>query len=140
MSGGMFEYKQFGIGYLAEDIRNSKTDIKELNNENKVEEIERIFDNATIYLKLASIYLHEIDWYLCQDIGDQTMIENIKKRIFEEDMLKQIEWFKVKDTSIAMINHFHKTIMPVHGYYKGHKYFNKIEKKAKELNYSLKTY
>jgi len=91
MSGGRFDYDQYKIGYISEQIE------KEIENngkpkerkdftweddnypEYKPETIER-FKEAVRYLKLAQIYAHRVDWFLSGDDGE----ESFHKRLNEE--------------------------------------------------------
>lgn len=85
MSGGHFEYKQYYIDDIADNI--------ELNIENQyydeeehyTEETIQIMKDAVKALRKAAIYAQRIDWFLSGDDGEETL----KKRL-EED-LKSLE-------------------------------------------------
>ena len=85
MSGGHFEYKQYYIDDIADnievDIENQYYDEEE----NYTEETIQIMKDAVKALRKAAIYAQRIDWFLSGDDGEETL----KKRL-EED-LKRLE-------------------------------------------------
>jgi len=87
MSGGYFDYKQFNI----EDIEDEMNEIKK--NIDKVDEfgysigdtvgdkekfLETI-ETALVHLRLARIYTQRIDWLISGDDGPETFYERLKE-------------------------------------------------------------
>ena len=87
MSGGYFEYQQYRLGQMADEIEDAiyKNDSEEVNeyydkkgngfSEDTIQE----FKLAVWYLKQAMVYVHEIDWLLSGDDGEETFHERLKK-------------------------------------------------------------
>lgn len=110
MSGGRFEYDQYKIRYIAEDIDKeirrsgrAKTaeELKEHNwgGEDWYErypedrfyykypdEVIKEFERGYYILKLAEIYAQRIDWLLSGDDGDESFIERLAE---EKEILKK---------------------------------------------------
>jgi len=84
MSGGYFEYKQFEIGQIIEQIEDI---VYKCKNPEEAEDV-RNFDALTIetledaicFLEVAQIYACRIDWLLSGDDGEETF----KKRLYVE--------------------------------------------------------
>jgi len=103
MSGGHFEYKQYGIGDIAdsiesevlcngwlktkeqlddEDWRDDEWYIKypeDLRYYKYPKEVIREFETAIVLLRKAAIYAQRIDWLLSGDDGDETFITRLRK-------------------------------------------------------------
>ena len=89
MSGGHFEYNQYKIGYIADEV---ETLIK--NNESDEpngwggtvgchytpETIEE-FKNALKALRVAQIYAQRIDWLVSGDDGEDSFHRRLKKEV-----------------------------------------------------------
>ena len=103
MSGGAFEYNQYKIGYIADEIEQSiinsgreKTK-QELKNEGwrdsdwyekypedkfhykYPDEVIEELKNAVKALRIAQIYAHRVDWYMSGDDGEESFIERLKE-------------------------------------------------------------
>jgi hypothetical protein len=103
MSGGAFDYNQYKIGYIADEVeelirKNGKEKTKkEMKDEGwrdpdwyeKYPEdkfhykypdvvIEQ-FKDAVEILRKAEIYAHRIDWLISGDDGNETFLERLKK-------------------------------------------------------------
>ena len=107
MSGGRFEYKQYDMNYIADQIEHEvltngkkKTDdeLKEegwrdpdwykkypedLYHYEYPEEVIEKFKEAVIILRKAAIYTQRIDWLLSGDDGEETFLERLKKDLEE---------------------------------------------------------
>lgn len=103
MSGGHFEYNQYKLDYMADEIeeiiyKNGKPKTKEelkeeswrdnewyekypedLNHYKYPDEVILQFQLAVKYLRLAKTYTHRIDWLLSGDDGEETFIERLKE-------------------------------------------------------------
>jgi len=106
MSGGRFEYKQYGISDIAEYIRHeitksgkpkSERQIKEqkrwcdddyfekypeeLNHYKYPDEVIEEFKKGYWILRQAAIYAQRIDWLLSGDDGNETFIRRLKEEL-----------------------------------------------------------
>jgi hypothetical protein len=103
MSGGAFNYDQYKIGYIADEVeqyirKNGKPKTKrELKEENwrspdwyeqypedkfhykYPDEIIEAFKKAVDALRIAQVYAHRIDWYMSGDDGEESFIERLKE-------------------------------------------------------------
>ena len=83
MSGGYFDYNQYKIGYIADDIermiRNHESSLS-FESGFSTDTIEE-FKKAVKVLRLAEIYAHRIDWLVSGDDGEQTFHERLAKDI-----------------------------------------------------------
>ena len=106
MSGGFFDYKQYEIDNIADNIE------RELNKQGKLKPKDELYrDNeyylkypedkfyfthpeivqekmreAIKYLKIAGVYAHRIDWYLSGDDGDESFIKRLKEDLDKLDV------------------------------------------------------
>lgn len=101
MSGGAFEYNQYKIGYIADQIeheieRNGRPKTQEeikndfrnhdwygeypedLNHYRYPDEVIEEFKNAVKHLRVADVYSQRVDWLLSGDDGEETFIERLK--------------------------------------------------------------
>jgi hypothetical protein len=103
MSGGRFQYKQYEINYIADQIEHEvltngkkKTDdeLKEegwrdpdwykkypedLYHYEYPKEVIEKFKEAVIVLRKAAVYAQRVDWLLSGDDGEETFLERLKK-------------------------------------------------------------
>jgi hypothetical protein len=103
MSGGSFEYNQYKIGYMADEIdqlirKNGKEktaeemkdegwrdpDWYEKYPEDKFhykypDEVIEQFKDAVEILRKAEIYAHRIDWLISGDDGNETFLERLQE-------------------------------------------------------------
>jgi hypothetical protein len=103
MSGGHFNYDQFRIGDIADEIQ------EELDNQGKKKEgedlwgtrdyyekypeekfypvhpddVQQKFKEAVRALRMAKIYTHRIDWYLSGDDGEESFIKRLAEDVRE---------------------------------------------------------
>jgi len=90
MSGGAFDYKQYQIEYIADEIEQlitqngAKREFKESWEDEFYykypDDIIEEFKNAIKYLKIAKIYTQRIDWLVSGDDGE----DSFRKRLKEE--------------------------------------------------------
>jgi len=101
MSGGAFDYNQYKIGYIADQIEHEieisgrpktqeelKDDFrdsdwyekhpKDLNHYKYPDGVIEEFKNAVKHLRVAEIYAQRVDWLLSGDDGEDTFIERLK--------------------------------------------------------------
>jgi hypothetical protein len=109
MSGGAFNYDQYKIGYIADEIEQEilnsgreKTK-KELDEEKwrdpdwyekypedkfhykYPDEVIQVFKDAVRALRVAQIYAHRVDWYLSGDDGEESFLERLKEDLEKLD-------------------------------------------------------
>ena len=101
MSGGHYDYKQYHIQEIAENIQ------EQLNRQGKLkpkeelwmsreyyieypeeksypfypEDVQKVMKDAVIILRKAYVYAQRIDWYLSGDDGDETFIERLEEEL-----------------------------------------------------------
>ena len=86
MSGGTFDYKQYEIDRIAEEIDTYvRNNGKEVNDEygpswtyNLTPETIDEFKEAVKFLRIAFVYAHRIDWLMAGDDGEDTFHERLK--------------------------------------------------------------
>jgi hypothetical protein len=102
MSGGCFDYNQYKIGYIADEIENI---IERNGREKTAEEIKHCFmprdwyeehpeerfwykypedvitqfKIAVVMLRQAQVYAHRIDWLLSGDDGEQSFLKRLQE-------------------------------------------------------------
>ena len=101
MSGGAFEYKQFHIKQIAEEIQSeldkqgkerSKEELYMMGDyyekypEERFEitypkEIQDKMNEAVKALEIAHIYAQRVDWYLSGDDGDESFLRRLKEEL-----------------------------------------------------------
>lgn len=87
MSGGHFDYKQYQIGYIADEVE-QLIETNDSDDENEWgDKIGRHYDPETIEefkkalkaLKIAQVYAHRIDWLVSGDDGEDSFHRRLKK-------------------------------------------------------------
>jgi hypothetical protein len=101
MSGGHFEYKQYYIEEIADEIQfqldkqgtlKSKEDLwmqKEYYEEYPDQkyfliyptEVQDRMRQAVYYLRIAKVYAHRVDWYLSGDDGEESFISRLENEL-----------------------------------------------------------
>lgn len=87
MSGGFFEYNQFNIGYIVDELdklisMNASTEKDEYGDKKGKHypaEIIELFKEAALTLRKARIMTHRIDWLVSGDDGEESFIERWKE-------------------------------------------------------------
>lgn len=78
MSGGHFDYKQYGIGYIADKVEQ----LIYSNDGYSVETVEE-FKKGLYYLKMAQIYAQRIDWLVSSDDSEDSFHKRLAKDLAE---------------------------------------------------------
>lgn len=92
MSGGHFDYKQYEIDNIADEIeslleRQGKAIDSEYNYFDNAEyevfeaDMQQRFVEAIKVLRTAAIYAQRIDWYLSGDDGEESFLERLKEEL-----------------------------------------------------------
>ena len=101
MSGGAFEYKQYHIKQIAEEIQSEldkqgkeKEDCEllgmreyyekypeEKNNYTYPEEVQEKFRDAIKALRTSAIYVQRVDWLLSGDDGEESFLRRLKEEL-----------------------------------------------------------
>ena len=89
MSGGHYDYIQFRIGQLADDIEGDIlkqgkesewcTGDDKYYNDFYPDEINKIMLETLFKVKEAEVYVQRLDWYLSGDDGDDNYLKRLKK-------------------------------------------------------------
>ena len=114
MSGGFFDYNQFKLDYIADDIENlikkngKKKTEKEIKNEGwrdpdwykkypedlyhykYPDEIIKKFKEGLDIIRKARIYAHRIDYLISGDDGEDSFLERLKKDLNDLNKEKQL--------------------------------------------------
>ena len=121
MSGGRFEYNQYRIRDIANEVEREiynsgrEKTVKELKDEKNSwyhgyepdpvhyeypEEVVNEFIKAYKILRVAEIYAHRIDWLLSGDNGEETFMERLSQDLqsFDAELaIKKMNNFKLED-------------------------------------------
>lgn len=105
MSGGAFEYNQYKMGHIADEIeslikkngrKKSREELKDeawrdadwyekypedLYHNKYPEEVIAEFKKAVKILRKAEIYAHEIDWLISGDTGKESFLVRLKEKL-----------------------------------------------------------
>jgi bacterioferritin (cytochrome b1) len=76
MSGGKFDYKQYTIKDIKEDLEECLK--KEVSLSPKVKEV---IKKSIITLNLAEIYINKLDFFLSGDIGEEEFLSSLKEEL-----------------------------------------------------------
>lgn len=111
MSGGHWEYIQYQVNSVADDIEamveksgklKTKEELKweswkgedwyekypeDIYHYKFPDEVIEEFKNAAKIIKAASIYIQRIDWLVCGDDGDESFIKRLKEDLEKENLL-----------------------------------------------------
>lgn len=99
MSGGRFEYIQYRLDDVADDIqREIEKSGRKMTKEEQKEgyydtdtyyeyppEVIEKFKEAVSIIRKAGIYMHRVDWLLSGDDGDDTFLERLKNDLDESN-------------------------------------------------------
>ncbi len=98
MSGGKFEYRQYEIDHIADQIQHEL----DLQGKERVglcvpiwyyddhpEEVQREMRNAIKALRVAAVYAQRVDWYLSGDDGVESFLERLKEELENIEKLKK---------------------------------------------------
>ena len=84
MSGGKFEYKQYDMNYIADQIEHEVlTNGKKKTDHEYPEEVIEKFKEGIALLRIAAIYTQRIDWLLSGDDREETFLKRLKKDLEE---------------------------------------------------------
>lgn len=77
MSGGHFDYKQYGISEIAGSIE----ELVQTNEYDYSKETIQEFQNAVQILRKAYVYTQRIDWLVSADDGEDTFHKRLKEEL-----------------------------------------------------------
>ena len=90
MSGGAFEYNQYRIQYIIDEIEHTlerqgkKCDFAEnAYNVTYSKEVQDEMRNGIRALKIAQVYAQRIDWLISNDDGEETFLRRLRKELSE---------------------------------------------------------
>lgn len=81
MSGGKFEYKQYDIDYIIDQIDQIIRSNKEVEWYNYSDETIQQFNKGLNILKQAAVYVQRIDWLVSGDDSEQTFHNRLKEEL-----------------------------------------------------------
>ena len=79
MSGGYFDYAQFHITKIVDDIER----VINAHGEDYSPQVLQRFRDAIVVLKRAETYAHRIDWLLSGDDGEESFLERLEEELKE---------------------------------------------------------
>jgi hypothetical protein len=85
MSGGHFDYKQYAIREITEEIERVLSNESENGEYELTPEVVEEFKKAIKILKMASVYTQRIDWLLSGDDSEKTFFQRLEKELKEID-------------------------------------------------------
>jgi hypothetical protein len=91
MSGGYFDYKQYSIGCIAEDVEELILKNRDETLDEYGDPVGHFYSDETIaefqrglhYLRLARIYAQRIDWLVSGDDGEESFHRNLQEELDE---------------------------------------------------------
>ena len=109
MSGGAFEYKQYKIQDLIEDMENLLVRLdKEPIDSFECDSLKRYVDDSELfknkikenirYLKRAYIFTQRIDWFISGDDCEENFYERLKEEI------EKLEYEEITETNNLLVN------------------------------------
>ena len=109
MSGGAFEYKQYKIQDLIEDMENLLVRLdKEPIDSFECDSLKRYVNDSELfknkikenikYLKRAYIFTQRIDWFISGDDGEENFYERLKEEI------EKLEYEEITETNNLLVN------------------------------------
>lgn len=96
MSGGSFDYKQYEIARIADDIENL-IEINGKKRDGKIESWEETnyyeyppdviqkFKEAVLHLRTAQVYAHRIDWLVSGDDSEESFLRRLNEDLMKID-------------------------------------------------------
>jgi hypothetical protein len=85
MSGGHFDYKQYEISYITEEIERVLSNESENGEYELTPKVVEEFKKAIKILKMASVYTQRIDWLLSGDDSEKTFFHRLEEELKEID-------------------------------------------------------
>jgi hypothetical protein len=85
MSGGHFDYKQYEISYITEEIERVLSNESENGEYELTPKVVEEFKKAIKILKMASVYTQRIDWLLSGDDSEKTFFQRLEEELKEID-------------------------------------------------------
>lgn len=79
MSGGKFDYKQYSLDYIADEIDQIVRTNQEIEWYHYSEETINEFRKGIELIKQAAVYAQRIDWLVSGDDGEQRFHERLKE-------------------------------------------------------------
>ena len=102
MSGGSFDYKEWHIENIADDIQHIlERQGKEIPEDERwgsletyetySEEVQKIMKDGVDFLRKAYIYSKRIDYFLAGDDGEESLVKRLKFELDKLEELKRLE-------------------------------------------------
>lgn len=81
MSGGKFDYKQYSLDYIADEINQIIRTNKEVDHYQYSDETIKEFRNGLKLIKEAAVYAQRIDWLVSGDDGEKRFHERLREEL-----------------------------------------------------------
>ena len=98
MSGGRFNYKQYELDYIADEIEQAIRDNKKLDEwgycADFPEEIIEQFKKSVYLIRQAAIHAQRIDWLLSGDDGEQSFFRRLEEDLKELEVAQQTKTYE----------------------------------------------
>lgn len=94
MSGGAFDYKQYELGRIADEIEERILKRNLFDGSDPIirpDVLEKMREGVEI-LRRAEIYAHRIDWMLSGDDGEDTFLERLRQDLDRVDSPETMRW------------------------------------------------
>jgi hypothetical protein len=117
MSGGYFEYKQYYMDQIAEDLerRIEKAKNKEEGDFGySYEESDKViekFEEILYHIKRAAIMAQRVDWYLSGDDGEESFFRRLEEELEELDHKSEKRWSSFSNKIIKDHPHLYDNIL-----------------------------
>ena len=86
MSGGHFDYNQYKIGDIADEVENIiQTQENPTDNDGYPPEIQEKFKEGLYFLRKAEIYAQRMDWFISGDDGEESFLSRLKEQLDQLD-------------------------------------------------------
>lgn len=103
MSGGHFDYKQYELSRISDEIEHL-IEVNGKKREGRIDswedpyhheyppEVIQKFKEAVLHLKIAQIYAHRIDWLVSGDDGEQSFLKRLEEDFKELTAKYDANW------------------------------------------------
>jgi len=85
MSGGKFEYKQYAIDYIFDQVEQIVRKNKEIEWYNYSDETIEEFKKCLSILKTAATYAQRIDWLVSGDDSEESFHQRLKEELYGDN-------------------------------------------------------
>lgn len=91
MSGGHFQYKQWEIGHIADEVETLILNNNEIEGCGFTDSTIAEFKNGLNILRVAHIYAQRIDWLVSGDDGEDSFIRRLEGELKKLEILNTLD-------------------------------------------------